>query len=171
MPTDPPRRTRKDTFAREVDRLLRQLPGGAPTPRGDDAAQPPGATRPGEAGRPLSGMAAIPRHPEPSPLAQKLGVWVRALLAAGVGVAASQWPYVRACGGMLWLYLGVVATVLIAGGWAAAWSWRVRVAAAHLLALIVVFWGIVLAAEQILPRIGYAADAAAWECEAPEAAP
>jgi hypothetical protein len=81
-----------------------------------------------------------------------------------VGAAVSQWPYARECGWMLYLYLGVIAAVLVAGGWGTVWAWRVRVAGAHVLSLMVVFWGIVLAAEVILPRVGYAAERAAWQC-------
>ena len=46
------------------------------------------------------------------------------------------------------------------GAWEAAWiafvSWRLRRGVAHVLGLILFFWGTVLAAEQLLPRIGYA---------------
>jgi hypothetical protein len=34
----------------------------------------------------------------------------------------------------------------------------------HVLSLMLVFWGIVLTAEQLLPRIGYAAESATWRC-------
>ena len=34
----------------------------------------------------------------------------------------------------------------------------------HLLSLVLFYWGLVLAAEQVLPRIGYADDPAAWLC-------
>lgn len=91
-------------------------------------------------------------------------VWMRALLAAGLGVAVLQWPYAHDCGPMLYLYCFVVAAVLVSGGWASVWAWRLRIASAHVLSLIAVFWGIVLAAEQVLPRIGYAAVDAAWRC-------
>jgi hypothetical protein len=57
--------------------------------------------------------------------------------------------------------------ILLGGSWAAVWAWRVRSASAHLVALIVIFWGIVLSAEQVLPRIGYAATQSEWRCEAP----
>jgi hypothetical protein len=33
-----------------------------------------------------------------------------------------------------------------------------------MLSFILLFWGIVLAAEQLLPRIGYAAVTAGWRC-------
>ena len=60
----------------------------------------------------------------------------------------------------------LVLAVLLTGCWASWNAWRFRVASAHVTALIVVFWGIVLAAEQLLPRIGYAAVDAVWSCAA-----
>ncbi|NIM48480.1 MAG: hypothetical protein GTN62_02200 [Gemmatimonadales bacterium] len=42
---------------------------------------------------------------------------------------------------------------------------------AQIVSLIVVYWGIVLAAEQILPRIGYAKAEASWRCTAPPPPP
>ena len=34
----------------------------------------------------------------------------------------------------------------------------------NVISVVVFFWGVVLAAEQILPRIGYAALPAIWSC-------
>ena len=95
------------------------------------------------------------------------GAWIVTALAAAVGAAFSQWPYAYACGWSLYTYLGVVGVILVSGAWAAMWAWRARSASAHVVALGVMFWGTVLAAEQILPRIGYAAERAAWSCVAP----
>jgi hypothetical protein len=76
----------------------------------------------------------------------------------------TQWPYAHGCGLGLYLYLGAVLAVTVAGGWASVWSWKHRMAVGHVLSLGVVLWGLVLAAAQILPRIGYAATAASWRC-------
>ncbi|MFN0097876.1 MAG: hypothetical protein ACKVS7_04310 [Gemmatimonadaceae bacterium] len=92
------------------------------------------------------------------------GVWMRTTAAVGLGTAVLYWPYANDCGMLLHLYMGVVAAVLISGGWASITAWRSRVAPAHVMALVVFFWGIVLAAEQVLPRIGYAALRATWMC-------
>jgi hypothetical protein len=54
--------------------------------------------------------------------------------------------------------------VMVTGAWVAVASWRLRSEVAHILALLIVLWGIVLAAEQVLPRIGYAAERASWHC-------
>ncbi len=76
----------------------------------------------------------------------------------------TQWPYPYGCGLPLLGYLGAVSTVLLTGAWIAFASWKLRSGVTHILSLILFFWGIVLAAEQLLPRIGYAADWASWRC-------
>lgn len=93
-----------------------------------------------------------------------LVVWGRLALGILLGVAFTAWPYSRDCGFPLYGYLAAVFVLLVTAGWAAVGAWQRRLAVAHGLALILAFWGIVLAAEQILPRIGYAADAATWTC-------
>lgn len=98
------------------------------------------------------------------------GVWGRLVGAAILGLALTQWPYRAECGWSLYGYLAAVAALLVAAGWTAMVAWRFRVAAAHALALVAGFWGIVLAAEQILPRVGYAAEARVWGCSALPAA-
>jgi hypothetical protein len=48
------------------------------------------------------------------------------------------------------------------------WTWRHRAARAHTLSLLIVLWGLVLAAVEVLPRTGYARPSAdrpaAWAC-------
>ena len=76
----------------------------------------------------------------------------------------TQWPYPHGCGLALLGYLGAVGVVVLAGGWIAAVSWERRNGVVHLLALLLLLWGIALTAERVLPRIGYAAQHAAWGC-------
>ncbi|MGH7517004.1 MAG: hypothetical protein ACREOC_05975 [Gemmatimonadales bacterium] len=90
--------------------------------------------------------------------------WARLLPVLALAVALPFWPYARACGLGLVLYLGAVATLIGAGAWAAASAWRHRRPAAHVLALAVVAWGGMLVAREVLPRIGYARVATAWTC-------
>lgn len=150
---DPPR----DSTAEEVDRLLRKLPGADPTLRGDEPRQPRGP-RPVAPG---TVMGAVARQPAP-PSAPR--AWGLAVGAAVLGAALTQWPYAHACGFGLTGYLAAVALVLGLGIWGAGAAWRARAAAAHVIALLAVMWGLGLAAERILPRTGYAADTATWTC-------
>jgi hypothetical protein len=146
-------------MAREVERLLKKLPGADPTLRGDPADWP--SRPPGSSSGPRP--AVPPRRAGPTPF-ERAGVWARAVGAAGLGAALTQWPYRTDCGWPLYGYLGAVFTVLLTAGWAAIAAWRMRSAAAHVLALMAGFFGIVLAAEQILPRVGYAAESRVWRC-------
>ncbi len=91
-------------------------------------------------------------------------MWGRIGFVAVFAVALTQWPYDRACGWGLAFYVVAVAAMLLAGGWCAVASWKRHLAWAHGMALILVFWGITLAAEVVLPRVGYASEYARWLC-------
>jgi len=97
-----------------------------------------------------------------------LATWLRVLLGLGLAVAITQWPYPSACGLNLFVYLGAIATVAVAGLWSAVSSWRRRLGLAHLISLLVLGWGLVLAAREILPRTGYAREVRAWTCTTDE---
>jgi hypothetical protein len=79
------------------------------------------------------------------------------------------WPYARACGPGLIGFLAA-ATLIIAGGlWVSGLTFKYRMPKAHTAALIVVLWGLVLIAEEVLPRTGYAVqadplDPPRWSC-------
>lgn len=107
------------------------------------------------------GAPAVHQH-------KPLAAWARLLLGLALGVGMLFWPYPARCGPWLGLYLLGV-TVLTAGGvWASVWTWRHRTPRAHLLALLLILEGLVLAGLQILPKTGYAKpDAghpATWSC-------
>jgi hypothetical protein len=93
-------------------------------------------------------------------------MWGRVGAGVVLGVALTQWPYRSACGWSLYAHLAAVVVLLVVAGWAALAAWQVHNGPAHAIALIVGFWGIVLSAELILPRVGYAADAGTWTCQA-----
>ena len=93
-----------------------------------------------------------------------MGAWLKTGLGVALGAFMPLWPYAHGCGLGLYLYLGAVLVVIVAGGWAGVASWKHRIAAAHILSLSVVLWGLILAAAQVLPRVGYAAAAAGWRC-------
>jgi hypothetical protein len=97
------------------------------------------------------------------------GVLARLVLAVMLGVAMLFWPYSARCGVGLAAYLGAVAMVVAAGWWTAFWTWRQRSPKGHVLSLLLILWGLVLGAVEVLPRVGYARPDAErpqiWVCE------
>jgi hypothetical protein len=90
--------------------------------------------------------------------------WLRVLLGVGLAVAITQWPYPTACGFNLAVYLGAIATVVVAGLWSGITSWQRRLGLAHTLSMLVLLWGLVLSAREVLPRTGYARHPRVWSC-------
>jgi len=123
-------------------------------------------TAPPAANAPKGRTAAVANDDGPG-APSPLGVVIRVGLALALAVGINFWPYSARCGLGLAGYLASVTVVCAAGGWAAVSTWRARTGRAHLLALLVVTWGIALAAVEVLPRIGYAKDPAriAWICK------
>ena len=146
-----------------IDRIIATgPPASAPAPA---PAQPPT----------LAQVARAPSAPAAAPRGAVgwvgryavLFTWVRLALGLSLGAAMTQWPYTHGCGLPLFVYLGAVLAVLVAGAWSLVSSWKTRSAFAHFLAIALIIWGGVLAAREVLPRIGYAKQAAEWICAAP----
>ena len=136
----------------EVDRLLKKLPYGEPTPsvgsaptvRNTPAVAPPGA--------------------DLTAAGQWLGTWARVVLGLLIGIGMTQWPYTHGCGLRLIFYLVGVAAVIAAGTWSGISSWKRRLGVAHVMSQGLIIFGLVLAAREVLPRIGYAKAEAPWLC-------
>ena len=89
---------------------------------------------------------------------------LRLSLSVILGVAILFWPYANRCGIGLAGYLIAVTAVATSGVWSAVWTWRHRAGRAHVLSLLLVAWGLTLAATEVLPRIGYAKAVLNWSC-------
>jgi uncharacterized YccA/Bax inhibitor family protein len=124
---------------------------------------------PRDAGRASAKSQPAPAAPAPTKSTSAIGVYGRLTLAVLVGAAMYIWPYPARCGIGLAGYLAAVGVVIAGGLWASVWTWRHRASRAHTLSLLVVLWGLVLGAIQVLPRTGYAKpDAnhpAGWLCQ------
>jgi hypothetical protein len=83
----------------------------------------------------------------------------------------TAWPYFRDCGLPLFGYLAALVAVVVAGGWIAVTAWQLRNGIAHILALVLLFWGLVLTADVLLSRTNYAAAPATWQCDVPGSGP
>ena len=127
----------------------------------------------------VSDEALLPTRGAPTPAAREarvaeqratstVGVMLRLLLAVALGVGMLFWPYAARCGVGLFGYLAATAAVVGGGIWSSVWAWRHRAGRAHTLSLLLVVWGLVLAAIEVLPRVGYAkpteAHPAIWSC-------
>jgi len=145
-----------DPDALAVERLLRQLrqgSGGAvPPPRPQQHRRAPSVAARGQPRRARLHLPSVG------------GVWVRVALGAVLGAALTQWPYPGTCGAWLGLKIGAIAMLAIAGTWAATTSWRRRMAAAHIAALLIMAWGLALLTHEVLPRAGSWSDPAPWLC-------
>ncbi|MFL5575921.1 MAG: hypothetical protein ACJ79S_08145 [Gemmatimonadaceae bacterium] len=139
----------------KIDRQLENVSDAAlfPTPRGGGSATAP--------------TAAAAEVQEKRRTTSTFGVFFRLLLSLAAGIGMIFWPAAGRCGLELLGYLAACALVTVSGVWSAVWTWRHRAGRAHLVALLLVVWGIALAAVEILPRVGYAVptpERSMWGC-------
>jgi len=139
----------------KIDKQLESVSDKALTGKGDTAGT-----------RAQLPAGPLPKEPKKT---STLGVFTRLVLAVALGIAMVFWPYSIRCGVGLFGYLFASAVVVVAGVWTSVWTWRHRAAQGHILSLLLVAWGLILAAEAILPRTGYArtdsAHPAVWMCQ------
>jgi len=125
--------------------------------------------------------------PEPSPSEQRLkrdverrererqeaigasfGVYFRLTLVVSLGISLVCWPYEVTCGPMVFGYLSAVVVLVVGGIWTAVATFTHQMPWRHLVALLMVLWGLSLGAAEVLPRIGYANPAptrsTSWSC-------
>jgi hypothetical protein len=150
----PPDSPKPDPLAREVDRLLAGL--------ATLGAEPESAPRP-PIRAPRSRPTPARRRTDPT-RRNLAALWARVVLGIVLGAMITQWPYPHACGLGLLQYFGAVAMVMVTGTWIAVTSWSRRHAPGHVLAPLLILWGIALVTYEILPRVGYAALRWTWQC-------
>lgn len=153
-----------DAELRKIDEQMAKS-AGKPAPAASPVAPQAGSP----AAAPRASIPALGSVPGGSaPATTGWGVYLRLTLAVAVGVGIIFWPYVARCGMGLAAYLGAVGAVIVSGVWSAVWTFRHRAARAHILSLLLVLWGLVLASLDVLPRIGYAKPTtehpATWSC-------
>jgi hypothetical protein len=147
-----------------VDRLIDQL-----SPLGKAVAPAAPSLPP-----PLPSISIRPPAPKPRlrfrPIAAPSGpvlVWMCVGLGVALAVALAKWPYARDCGWRLGFYIYAVGMLVVAGVWGVLISWKSRLGFAHSVALATMLWGLALAAQTFLPRVGYAKVQAGWACVVP----
>jgi hypothetical protein len=133
----------------DIDKAISRLPSQGPAPAARGGAP---VTAPRAAEVPAGGRLAT------------FTTWLRVILGLTLAIGITQWPYPSACGFNLAVYLGAIGAVTVAGLWSSISSWRRRLGLAHTLSLLVLLWGLVLAAREVLPRTGYAKHVRTWTC-------
>ncbi len=151
----------------EIDKLIAAggKPGAEPAPAPAPAGPP---ARRGAA--PAVAPAESPPTavgPRPTRRRDLAAVWFKVILGVLGAGALAIWPYGKACGVLLDVYLVGVLAVIAAGAWAMRGAWVHRRGAAFLVGLAVFLAGLWLATAEILPRVGYARTAATWTCPSP----
>jgi len=144
-------------MSHEVDQLLKQLRF---PPEGNGQRGVATATAPrGRAGH-LQPMVGAARE-------SRFGGWPWVGLALILGTALPFWPYAHACGLPLSGYLAAVGVLFVVAVRALMGTWSARQGFAHAVALGLVLFALALAAQEILPRVGYALRTATWTCLTP----
>ena len=144
----------------EIDRLLAK--GGAPA---SPPASPPAVTPARRADAPAPAAKASTAAGVPQTRGRHIAaVWFRALLGVAAAGALPFWPYGKACGTMLYLYLGATLAVIVVGIWTMRHAWTHRRGVAHVAGLLVLLAGLAFAAAEILQRTSLAAGRLSWTC-------
>jgi hypothetical protein len=139
----------------EIDKAIEKQTGGR--------ADAPAASR---------GDASVARPPAvaqaSAPRVQRRAValtWFWTSLAVALALALLVWPYDKSCGIRLAFFLGGAGMTGLVGLLGGVAAWANRRGLAHVLSLLVLAWAAVMAAREVLPRIGYAKQAATWSCQ------
>jgi hypothetical protein len=139
----------------EIDKLM--APQGAeprPSGRGDLVAKP-AATPTGRDDTPRR-LTAAARRP--------LAVWLITLLGPVGAAGLAVWPYPKACGLPLGVYLVGLLAVWGASIWGMRTAWAAQRAAAMVIGVLTLIASLTLVALEVLPRVGYARTSLTWTC-------
>lgn len=155
----------------EIDRRLAGVPVAAP-PSGARSTSAP--LPPANAGLTPAAAASDParRIGSPSPGRRswrtQFALLFRLTVALAVVAGLLAWPYGTRCGVGLAGYLLLVGLLGLAGLATSVAAWRHRSAAVHVVGLLLIGAAGVLAARDVLPRVGYAVPTlerpATWVC-------
>ena len=124
--------------------------------------------------QPAPTPAGVPgKSPSPGQRRFVALTWFWTALALVLALALPLWPNDKSCGLRLVFYLGAAGIALLMGALGALASWSHRRGLAHLLSLLAIVWAGIMAAREILPRVGYARQELRWTCpeEPPAAVP
>lgn len=149
----------------------------------DEQLMAASAPAPAPAGKGAASAKALPAARGSAPVATAAAPvgagkpwvsWVKVLVAVAAAAGLMFWPWPARCGTPLLGFTAATGGVALLGIWSAIGTWRHRLGLAHFASLLVVVWGLVLGAREVLPRVGYAVPTAergaGWACEVAPAA-
>ena len=150
---------------KELAKIDKQLESVSDAQLFPETAKPGAPTPPAGAGAGAGAGAAVsPRVAADRAAARSWPAILRLTLSVLLGVGILFWPYENRCGGGLVAYLLAVSAVIASGVWSAVWTWRHNAARAHILSILLIAWGVMLGAAEVLPRVGYAKQVLTWSC-------
>ena len=121
------------------------------------------------AGPPAKGGAPAAPTRSDSPAGRAWVAWVKVTVAVAAAAGLMFWPWPARCGLPLVGFTAATGGVTLLGLWSAFGTWRHRLGLAHFASLLVMLWGAVLGAREILPRVGYAVPSlerpGQWTCD------
>lgn len=91
-------------------------------------------------------------------------VWLVTLLGPIGAAGLLIWPYPKACGLSLGVYLVGLLAVWGASIWAMRTAWAAQRAVAMIIGVVTLVASLMLVALEVLPRVGYARDSLTWTC-------
>jgi|GEM_PF-268045 len=101
--------------------------------------------------------------------------WVKVTIAVAAAAGLMYWPWPARCGPPLLGFTAATGAVALLGLWSAVGTWRHRLGLAHVASLLVIVWGMLLGAREVLPRVRYAVPTATrtagWSCDGIAPAP
>ena len=152
--------------------LLAESKAVAPAKGGGRTVASPSAAAPARSAAPASSPAASANA---APVTGTWRGWLKVTIAVAAAAGLMFWPWPAQCGGPLIGSTAATGAVALLGLWSAVGTWRHRLGLAHVASLLVVVWGVVLGAREVLPRVGYAIPSsersAGWSCPAPSGVP
>lgn len=166
----------------EIDRLLKKQgisvdePASptkdAPPAKGSPPAKSAGPAPPRAAASSTAVASPGPKRPAAvaptgTPVlsgSMRLRLWTIALLGPLGAGGLVVWPYTKACGTGLGVYLVGVVGVIAAGLWTMRTAWVMRRGTVMVVGVMTLLAALALTALEVLPRVGYAANLLTWTC-------
>lgn len=144
----------------EIDKMMGAPPAKALPPSGPPERVTRDAERPGTVARATEPRVTGQASRVPRPLTVLLVSLLGPVGAAGLAI----WPYPKACGLSLGVYLVGLLAVWGASVWGMRTAWAAQRSLAMIIGVLTLLASLTLTALEVLPRVGYARTSLTWTC-------